>query len=648
MAIIDPKDINAPHAIPNPQAKTDEIYNWTDLMWAVRVNKDQDDPDAFTLNWFSSKMAEILEKLNGFDELDYYYGHDMPHINLNDKNDREFYRELYKVEAPNLLRWERTISNKEDKDGAKYKMAYIPYWPGRPLWKDNENTLQDFKNQMKDTFGNKDFWKDQGTKLLANLIGDLFKPKSKGPPINPDHTLMTIEKTLHLWGAFIWDENNRGENYNDFTNPRTFYDESSKDKPSPLNQGNSRRSPWKGRYYYQRDHSLILDDYDFYKFSNHPLALIHRIGPDFLSHKFDAYWLWDLKGITVDSFLPWASDYQKGILSKEGFAVRFGQISIPKVTNKSFSIPVLETQIDKIGSTKEMSNQASFTFRLDQDLIWLDAINALTGRVNTIDELIANSSGEKEAMDKYKKRVEDGDLFDTTFEQDEMGFHKVSETPIEVPPQNSNNHWYVAAKANDKDLERKQLDWRKLFKTIAQAWPTDATNSSNRGLGFNLKTTKLSLLISMQHLGNIINPDIQTTKLPHILFENVKILGTSDKISYSKSSETQSITVNFIYKKKYIIMNDNYKSYPTLGRKPNLGGRFNQIFLRKWRQYNAISLRGFGGYNREVIESNKQWIRYMAREADINGDSAGFFAGLVNKLFPKNQGLFEIGGSRVR
>lgn len=74
----------------------------------------------------------------------------------------------------------------------------------------------------------------------------------------------------------------------------------------------------------------------------------------------------------------------QSILTKEGFYVRFGQIEIPQVVNSTFELAIGETSIQKIRSSKEMVKKANFTFRLDENLEWLDFFEKGAGINDTI------------------------------------------------------------------------------------------------------------------------------------------------------------------------------------------------------------------------------------------------------------------------
>jgi hypothetical protein len=233
-----------------------------------------------------------------------------------------------------------------------------------------------------------------------------------------------------------------------------------------------------------------------------------------MKHKFDAYFLWDIFGADerkewdkiVETY-KWLTDFEKFALSKKGFAVRLGQITIPKVANDEFSLQFLETEVRKVKSTKAISNQSSFTLRLDQNLFWLDMINTMAGHMNTIDEQLLISSEFHPYIQAIKRTPE------------------ITKTPADP------------------------LRWRSVLKLIARSWSPGSISNK-----YNIKDSELCLVVKMSHLSNWVNTKRQQKTLPYFVFENVRILGTSDKIQYSKEANIQNITVNFIFKRCYEIM----------------------------------------------------------------------------------------------
>jgi hypothetical protein len=86
------------------------------------------------------------------------------------------------------------------------------------------------------------------------------------------------------------------------------------------------------------------------------------------------------------------------------------------------------------------------------------------------------------------------------------------------------------------------------LKLISKSWPPGSVHGR-----YNIKDSELCLVVKMSHLSNWINVNKQQKVLPYFVFENVRILGTSDRIQYNKESNIQSITINFIFKRCYEI-----------------------------------------------------------------------------------------------
>jgi len=245
-----------------------------------------------------------------------------------------------------------------------------------------------------------------------------------------------------------------------------------------------------------------------------PPEMIQNIGADFLQHKFDAFFIWNFMEedqIEMDQAIEnakWLTPYEKHILSRSGFAVRVGQITVPHIINEEFTLQFLQTEIKKIKSTKEINNQSTFSIRMDQNLIWLNQINEFAGRKNSVDETIL-----------LKADV----------------------------------HPYIKAAEKNKNLE-----WRYALKTIAKSWPFHES-----GIPKRIKKSELCLIIKMVHLSNWIQPSYQQDNLPWFVFENVRILGTSDKITYNREgNDILNMNVNFIFRRCYQINQGFMRSAP--------------------------------------------------------------------------------------
>jgi hypothetical protein len=251
-----------------------------------------------------------------------------------------------------------------------------------------------------------------------------------------------------------------------------------------------------------------------------PVEMIRRIGPDLMSNKFDAFFMWNfgdmITGVNSYSKLhaPWHTDAEKQILSHKGFAVRFKSISIPAVYNNTHNVSFLEQTIERISSSKTNENEASFTFRLDQDLVWLDEFQLLSGRRITQDGLMY------QAVSSY------GDYTSPEIE----GLLAEGVTPVTGQ------------------------SYKNVMRTIAKTW--------NPIRSYNLADTHLSLVIMMNQLGDFYDKQTQTKRLPFFVFEHVKFLGPADSVTYSReTAETQDMTFKFIFRRLYKVMIPASRNY---------------------------------------------------------------------------------------
>lgn len=86
----------------------------------------------------------------------------------------------------------------------------------------------------------------------------------------------------------------------------------------------------------------------------------------------------------IDGDLDYDTKYKQAILSKEGFLVRFLNIKMPTIKNETYTIKVGMQTIEKVRTTKAITPQASFSFRLDANLEWLDFFNKASGNYSTL------------------------------------------------------------------------------------------------------------------------------------------------------------------------------------------------------------------------------------------------------------------------
>ena len=253
-----------------------------------------------------------------------------------------------------------------------------------------------------------------------------------------------------------------------------------------------------------------------------PLEILHHMGPDFMTNKFDVFFLWDPRKIEEElrvkydrKMLPdHLTDLERFVVSHNGFAVRTADVSIPYVYNDEYEVNILETKIKKIRSKKIFNNQSSFSIRLDQDLFWLDQISLMSGRMNTRTIL-----------------VDDGEDIHTR----------------------SNRKYYESMGFLDNPTFDKKTNYRYLFKMISKTWTSQSYVGDSMD-GYDIKDYGLCLVVKMAQLGNFMDTKVQQYDLPYFVFENVRILGTGDSISYQRNSEIQEVKVDFIFRRFYQVV----------------------------------------------------------------------------------------------
>jgi len=267
--------------------------------------------------------------------------------------------------------------------------------------------------------------------------------------------------------------------------------------------------------------------------------LVKYMGPDFMSNKFDAFFWWkdDNKGGTtpidhnerdatgayktwktslLDQFMlpPEAHDYQKEIVNHRGFAVRITNLEYPASYNDEYTENVGESQIRKIRATKINKNITTFKLRLDENLYWLDEIQNLAGRTQTLNsELIKESSSKS--------------IYNTTLKAAGYALKRSGKPNYQV---------FFSLLANNS--------WHPLI------------------TAHSIKQPGLCLLVRMSHLmtntknnnKGWVNAWQQHVVPVYAVFENVKFTGTSDAINYDqRGANIQDITVEFVFKRKYLV-----------------------------------------------------------------------------------------------
>lgn len=264
-----------------------------------------------------------------------------------------------------------------------------------------------------------------------------------------------------------------------------------------------------------------VSEYPTYRRSPHEtIDRLIRLDPDFLKHRFDAYFIWGdpfnegedfFDKLKSDEEFNYLTAYEKDVLSKHAFAVRFGKISIPLYKNKDFTLKFEQTEIKKISSSKEYKRKAKFSMRLDNSLVFVDQIQALAGRNLTVDYNFMNNS-----LDEYfTNDIETTSPWKKSFIQ-----------------------------ACDMGLSR---DWKDAIRVIARSFPPSS----------NIKEHRLCLVIKHRPLHYIDSNRFRY--FTYFVFENVRILGTSDDIKFDREAgDIQDMNIDFTFKKMYTIEATNF------------------------------------------------------------------------------------------
>lgn len=108
-------------------------------------------------------------------------------------------------------------------------------------------------------------------------------------------------------------------------------------------------------------------------------------GPDFIPNHYDAAFYWDNSSEKLE-ILQLASittnPREKIFLTPNGLAVRMTRINVPQLKNKAFEINCITHGIKKLSSMHDISRKATFTFRLDSSLAWLNFFGSMIGEKN--------------------------------------------------------------------------------------------------------------------------------------------------------------------------------------------------------------------------------------------------------------------------
>lgn len=108
-------------------------------------------------------------------------------------------------------------------------------------------------------------------------------------------------------------------------------------------------------------------------------------GPDFIPNHYDAAFYWDNSSekLEISQLASITTNPREKIfLTPNGLAVRMTRISVPQLKNKAFDINCITHGIKKLSSMHDISRKATFTFRLDSSLAWLNFFGSMIGEKN--------------------------------------------------------------------------------------------------------------------------------------------------------------------------------------------------------------------------------------------------------------------------
>lgn len=164
----------------------------------------------------------------------------------------------------------------------------------------------------------------------------------------------------------------------------------------------------------EEDPSIIRD--------NLSVGAIFNSGFDWVTNHFSAYLTIEQDDLDPFKVLNQKA-YRSSVLNQEGFMIRFGKMTIPSLRNEVFELKIGERTIKKLKSTKQMTRQLSYTFKLDDPLEWLHWYSQLSGVYNGPSEnrYKANSHRQNRKLNMYVRQL--GSRYDYLKEGDGFKFH---------------------------------------------------------------------------------------------------------------------------------------------------------------------------------------------------------------------------------
>lgn len=177
----------------------------------------------------------------------------------------------------------------------------------------------------------------------------------------------------------------------------------------------------------------------------------------------------------------------KSLVTEEGFFVRFGAVNVPQPANETFELSTGESSIQKIKSSKADNKKAEFTFRLDDNLEWLDFFEKGSGITDTV-------RGENKPEQK---------IYEYSF-----------------------------------------------IKDINVLKDTTSFITRSFSIGSNVKDQKLCLAVCEDDFNTrVMLQGEQRHSVWYYLFEDIRLLGASSGIEYNAEGGNEDMTFSFIYKR---------------------------------------------------------------------------------------------------
>jgi hypothetical protein len=239
-------------------------------------------------------------------------------------------------------------------------------------------------------------------------------------------------------------------------------------------------------------------------------------GPDLYSNMFDVIIAWNPKyplgdnDYLKDSPPAALNAREKLLLSQACLITRFDSINIPTPVKNTFSTPYQMRSIERLASNVNFNRKSHFTINADENLFVLDFTQNLAGH-----------TGKLEPFDAADSMI---------------GTLKATATQANVQLMNNNIGF---------------------LKEISKTFPWEGRKGQTRQQqGLNNQGQGLCIIVKEKFLSNYLYENgilkLNAKKEPYWIFENVRILGTSDPVKFSRDEVNKhSFTVEFIFRRCY-------------------------------------------------------------------------------------------------